>query len=51
MGGTIMIRNIIILSLLAVIVLDMSSADFLNMVSGGLDKIQQLVYTIRSEVN
>jgi len=46
-----MIRNIIILSLLAVIVFDMSSNDFLEIVSLGLDKIQELVYNIRSEVN
>jgi hypothetical protein len=50
MGGS-MIKNLIILSLIAVIVLDLSPGEFLDYVSMGLDKIQQIVYNVKSEVN
>ena len=46
-----MIKNIIIISLVIVIVTGMTGAEFLDYVSMGLDKIQQLVYNVKSEVN
>jgi len=46
-----MIRNIIILVLLSVIVFDVSGAQFLDYVSVALDKAQDLVYNVKSEVN
>ena len=46
-----MIKNIIIISLVVVIVTGMSGSEFLDYVSIGLDKIQQLVYNVKSEVN
>ena len=49
MGGT-MIRNIIILALILVIVTGMSGQEFLDYVANGLDKAQEIVYTIKSEV-
>jgi hypothetical protein len=49
MGGT-MIKNIIILSLILIIVTGMSGADFLDHIAFGLDKLQEIVYTIQSEV-
>jgi uncharacterized membrane protein len=50
MGDT-MIKNIIILSLILVIVTGMSGSEFLDYISMGLDKLQQLVYNVKSEVN
>jgi hypothetical protein len=49
MGGT-MIRNIIILALILIIVTGMSGAEFLDHIAYGLDKLQEIVYTIQSEV-
>ena len=46
-----MIKNIIIISLVIVIVTGMSGAEFLDDIALGLDKLQQLVYSIKSEVN
>ena len=46
-----MIKNIIIISLLMVIVTGMSGAEFLEHVALALDKAQELVYNIKSEVN
>ena len=45
-----MIRNIIILALILVIVTGMSGAEFLEHIAYGLDKLQEIVYTIQSEV-
>ena len=45
-----MIKNVIIISLVIVIVTGMSGADFLDYIALGLDKLQELVYTIKSEV-
>ena len=45
-----MIMNLIIISLVIVIVTGMSGADFLDYIALGLDKLQELVYTIKSEV-
>ena len=49
MGGT-MIRNIIILALILVIVTGMTGQEFLDYIAYGLDKMQEIVYTIQSEV-
>ena len=49
MGGT-MIKNIIILALILVIVTGMSGQEFLDYIATGLDKAQEIVYTIQSEV-
>jgi hypothetical protein len=49
--GDKMIKNIIIASLLLVIVLDLSPVEFLDYISMGLDKLQDLVYNVKSEVN
>ena len=49
MGGT-MIKNIIILSLILIIVTGMSGSEFLDHISFGLDKLQEIVYTVQSEV-
>jgi uncharacterized membrane protein len=49
MGGK-MIRNIIILALILIIVTGMSGAEFLDYIAYGLDKMQEIVYTIQSEV-
>ena len=46
-----MIKNLIIISLVIVIVTGMTGAEFLEHIASGLDKLQQLVYTIKSEVN
>ena len=51
MGGTIMIRNVIILVLLSVIVFDITGTEFLDYISLALDKAQDLVYNVKSEVN
>jgi len=45
-----MIRNIIILALILIIVTGMSGAEFLDHIAYGLDKLQEIVYTIQSEV-
>ncbi len=45
-----MIKNLIIISLVIVIVTGMTGAEFLDYIASGLDKLQQLVYTIKSEV-
>ena len=49
MGGT-MIRNIIILALILVIVTGMSGAEFLDHIAYGLDKLQEIVYTMKRSV-
>jgi len=51
MEGKIMIKNMIILSLLFVIITVISAGEFLDYVQMGLDKLGQLVYTMKSEVN
>jgi hypothetical protein len=45
-----MIKNLIIFALLLVIVTGISGQEFLDYIANGLDKAQQLVYTIKSEV-
>jgi len=45
-----MIKNIIILSLILVIVTGMSGAEFLDHIAFGLDKLQEIVYNVQSEV-
>tara|TARA_B100001057_G_C22198607_1_gene699887 strand:- start:271 stop:423 length:153 start_codon:yes stop_codon:yes gene_type:complete len=50
MGGK-MIKNLIIISLVFVIVTGISGSEFLDYISLGLDKMQDLVYNIKSEVN
>jgi len=52
MGGK-MIKNIIIISLVVLLVTqtDMTLNEFLDIVDNSLDKIQQLVYNVKSEVN
>jgi uncharacterized membrane protein len=50
MGGK-MIKNLIILSLIIVIVTGMSGQEFLDYIAIGLDKLQEIVYNIKSEVN
>ena len=49
MGGK-MIKNIIIISLVVIIVTGMSGSEFLDYISMGLDKLQDLVYNVKSEV-
>jgi len=49
MGGT-MIKNIIIISLVIVIVTGMTGAEFLDHIAFGLDKLQEIVYNVQSEV-
>jgi hypothetical protein len=49
MGDT-MMKNIIIILLLLVIVFNVSGQQFLDYVTIGLDKAQEIVYTIKSEV-
>ena len=44
-----MIKNLIIISLVVVIVTGMFT-EFLDYLSFGLDKLQELLYTIKSEV-
>ena len=46
-----MIKNLIIISLVVVIVTGMSGAEFLDYIALWLDKLQELVYNIKSEVN
>lgn len=45
-----MIKNIIIISLVIVIITGMSGQEFLDYLALGLDKAQEIVYSIRSEV-
>ena len=45
-----MIKNIIIISLVVIIVTGMSGSEFLDHISFGLDKLQEIVYTVQSEV-
>jgi len=45
-----MIKNIIIISLVVVIVTGMSGTEFLDYITMGLDKLQQLIYNVKSEV-
>ena len=47
MGGTIMFKNIIILTLLWVILFDVSGKEFFGYMQKGLDKTQELVYDIQ----
>ena len=51
MGGK-MIKNLIIIALIAIIVTqtDIGFNDILNYIQITLDKVQELVYTIKSEV-
>ena len=51
MGGP-MIKNLIIIALITLIVTqtDIGITDVFNYVEMGLDKLQELVYTIKSEV-
>ena len=46
-----MIKNLIIISLVFVIVTGISGSEFSDYISLGLDKMQDLVYNIKSEVN
>jgi len=46
-----MIKNLIIISLLLVLVTGMSGSEFLDHVALALDKMQEIVYTVQSEVN
>ena len=46
-----MIKNIIKISLVIVIVTGMTGAEFLDHIALGLDKLQDLVYSVQSEVN
>ena len=49
MGGK-MIKNIIIISLVVVIVTGMSGSEFLDYITMGLDKLQEIVYSIKRSV-
>ena len=49
MGGK-MIKNIIIISLVIVVVTGMTGAEFLDHIALALDKAQELVYNVKSEV-
>ncbi len=51
MEGKIMIKNIIIIALLFVIITGVSAGEFLDHVQMGLDKLSEMVYSIKSEVN
>ena len=46
-----MIKTIIIISLVFVIYTGMTGPEFLDYIALGLDKLQDLVYSIKSEVN
>ena len=46
-----MIKNLIIISLLLVLVTGMSGSEFLDHVALALDKMQEIVYNVQSEVN
>ncbi len=47
MGGTIMFKNIIILTLLWVILFDVSGKEFFGYMQKGIDKTKELVYDIK----
>ena len=47
MGGTIMFKNVIIITLLWVILFDVSGKEFFGYMQKGLDKTQELVYDIK----
>ena len=47
MGGEIMIRNLIIVTLVLVIVYEVSSEDALGYVQSTLDFLQELIYNVR----
>jgi hypothetical protein len=47
MGGQIMIRNLIIVALVLIIVMDVSSDQVLNYVQSTLDFLQQLIYDVK----
>jgi hypothetical protein len=51
MGGK-MIKNIIIIALITIIVTqtDIGFTDIINYIEIGLDKLQEIVYTIKNEV-
>jgi hypothetical protein len=51
MGGT-MIKNLIIIALIAIIVTqtDVGFNDILNYIQMGLDKVQEIVYTMKRSV-
>ena len=51
MEGKIMIKNLIIVALLFVIITGVSAGEFLDHVQMGLDKLSEMVYSIKSEVN
>jgi len=48
--GDKMIKNIIIISLVIVVVTGMTGAEFLDHIALALDKAQELVYNVKSEV-
>ena len=50
MGGKMIKKSNHYLTMLYYIVTGMSGSEFLDYVSMGLDKLQQLVYTVKSEV-
>jgi hypothetical protein len=49
MGGK-MIKNLIIISLLILLLTGMTGQEFLDYMALGLDKAQEIVYNIKSEV-
>jgi hypothetical protein len=51
MGGQIMIRNLIIVALVLIIVMDVSSDQVLNYVQSTLDFLQQLIYDVKESKN
>tara|TARA_Y100001937_G_scaffold118453_1_gene172846 strand:- start:252 stop:413 length:162 start_codon:yes stop_codon:yes gene_type:complete len=51
MESKIMIRNLIIIGLLAIIVLDLSVDDTFSYLQMGLDFLRQLVYDTKGSVN
>ena len=51
MEGKTMSKNLIILSLLFVVITGISAGEFLDYVQMGLDKLGEMVYSIKSEVN
>lgn len=50
MGGTIMIRNIIIVLLLVIIVYDVSVDESLSYLQSGLDFLKETVYNVQRSV-
>tara|TARA_B110000483_G_C17923103_1_gene437686 strand:- start:132 stop:290 length:159 start_codon:yes stop_codon:yes gene_type:complete len=51
MGGPIMIKNLIILSLIILIIYDVSSDQALNYVQTTLDIMQELLYNVMESKN